>query len=437
MATKKLQVLTNLCPSDDAIKSTVEAYYSKHPTLIDKVTPAFSETASVVTCEPVEGYPLSVISHIPPDPNLLNENFRSVSSWNLDTSTGGSEIRVCEIGTFEAGDYCFIGNTSFSLELNYRPNAAYAWTDFYLTYGNGEFKKTVTVPDAYGPTQQLALVIYDTETPLSEILEGIEFIRLEKGTGASNRPVDGYSSVNLWRGGKNLFDTSKIHSAVCTFNEATGLWTTIAPGNSAGYHRSLFTNENGQNGSRDISKLIRVPSNRKITVTLNDWSIEKINFTDDDVYMVPTFMGYAFYDGNGNWVTGDSAFDSECLTLTTPNVDPCYLDIRRCTGEVAVSFSSIQIEIGSTATTYEPYRGETLTVDLGEAVNNATFDWTTGVLTREDGTTKQLTPQEILALPGVNTFYSDTGDTEVTGRADPIALIDKLTNAIVALGGNV
>ena len=51
--------------------------------------------------------------------------------------------------------------------------------------------------------------------------------------------------------------------------------------------------------------------------------------------------------------------------------------------------------------------------------------------------TVQLTPQEIHALSGENILYSDTGDTTVTGKADPSAIIEKLTNAIIALGGNV
>ena len=38
---------------------------------------------------------------------------------------------------------------------------------------------------------------------------------------------------------------------------------------------------------------------------------------------------------------------------------------------------------------------------------------------------------------GENTFQSSTGDTTVTGRADPIAIINKLTNAITSLGGDV
>ncbi len=49
----------------------------------------------------------------------------------------------------------------------------------------------------------------------------------------------------------------------------------------------------------------------------------------------------------------------------------------------------------------------------------------------------QLTPQEILAVSGQNTLSSDTGDTTVKGKADPTAVIEKLTNAIIALGGNV
>jgi hypothetical protein len=49
----------------------------------------------------------------------------------------------------------------------------------------------------------------------------------------------------------------------------------------------------------------------------------------------------------------------------------------------------------------------------------------------------QLTPQEVKALAGVNTIYSDTGDTIVTGKANPAAESEKLKNAILAMGGNV
>lgn len=40
--------------------------------------------------------------------------------------------------------------------------------------------------------------------------------------------------------------------------------------------------------------------------------------------------------------------------------------------------------------------------------------------------TVQLTPQEILALDGANTIYSDTGDTTVTGKGDWYAMVANL-----------
>lgn len=47
----------------------------------------------------------------------------------------------------------------------------------------------------------------------------------------------------------------------------------------------------------------------------------------------------------------------------------------------------------------------------------------------------QLTPTEILALSGTNTIYTDTGDTTVSGRADPNTIIQQLATRIAALEG--
>lgn len=47
--------------------------------------------------------------------------------------------------------------------------------------------------------------------------------------------------------------------------------------------------------------------------------------------------------------------------------------------------------------------------------------------------TLQLTPQEILALSGVNTVYADAGDVAVSGYSDPNAIINSLADRIAAL----
>lgn len=51
--------------------------------------------------------------------------------------------------------------------------------------------------------------------------------------------------------------------------------------------------------------------------------------------------------------------------------------------------------------------------------------------------TIQLTPQQISALSGVNTLYTDAGTLTVTGREDPRHTISELKNAIISLGGNI
>ena len=53
----------------------------------------------------------------------------------------------------------------------------------------------------------------------------------------------------------------------------------------------------------------------------------------------------------------------------------------------------------------------------------------------QEPVTIQLTPQEILALSGTNTIYTDTGDTTVSGRADPNTIIQQLAARIAALEG--
>lgn len=69
---------------------------------------------------------------------------------------------------------------------------------------------------------------------------------------------------------------------------------------------------------------------------------------------------------------------------------------------------NVQIEMGNTATPYEAYSGNTFAI--GET---------------------------IAANSGVNYLFADSGNITVKGRENPQATINKLTNAILALGGNV
>ena len=64
-------------------------------------------------------------------------------------------------------------------------------------------------------------------------------------------------------------------------------------------------------------------------------------------------------------------------------------------------------------------------------------DPVTGAFTMIDDEEASEILRNIPALPGTNYIYSDCGDTKVSGKADPVKIIEKLTNAILALGGTV
>lgn len=129
---------------------------------------------------------------------------------------------------------------------------------------------------------------------------------------------------------------------------------------------------------------------------------------------------------------------------------------------------------GTTApAAYEPYIGDTYTAELPEPVYGGELDWITGVLTVTHGQiasyagetlpgewisdrdvyapdavpttgaqvaykldeprTIQLSTQQIAALSGVNTLYTDSGDISVSGRTDMIWLTQSLIDRIAAL----
>jgi hypothetical protein len=78
-----------------------------------------------------------------------------------------------------------------------------------------------------------------------------------------------------------------------------------------------------------------------------------------------------------------------------------------------------QIEVGSTATTYEPYQTPTqYTASLGRTIYGGEVDIVNGVGTDENGNDFTFDGQEINTRLGYNAFWSDQGDTEVTYRAD-------------------
>lgn len=116
----------------------------------------------------------------------------------------------------------------------------------------------------------------------------------------------------------------------------------------------------------------------------------------------------------------------EKLALYNSNTDQTVSQTKTTFG-----MANLYIFADDGNTESEEYNGETLTANLPETVTSGVYDWTNGVLTKADGSTVQLTPQQLETLKGTNNIWSDAGATEVTYAVDTKMYIDNLVTALV------
>lgn len=402
---KKAQARGNIDAAHiDDTKAGADAWSSKNT--VDRLCPAFSESGSAVTCEPVEGYPLSVVSHIEPvqegsgDPNpgganlIVGTNYLDPSKWTGGSVDDGYNAEIFPLGDdFTSGQYCFSGSVEDGCTIGLAYFNEYPCEYETLATATGDFKQVVEV--SFGEDfsyNRLALAL--VEQP-AESVNSIHTLKLEKGTGGNLRPITGHSAVTLTRNGEEF--TVALGQTVYggSLNWATGVLT-------LDWKLKTFTGK-------------EAAWNRYITATADTTGFS-ITISDKKVGFKTSICN--MFKNTNNLNAYAKEYMEHGLYTDHRELQNCYFDW----GPYYPSSQSTAALAGFKAWLQEMYAAGTpveLCYQLAEPV------------------TVQLKAQEILALSGTNTLYSDTGDTEVTGRADPTAVIEKLTNAIIALGGNV
>ena len=271
----------------------------------------------------------------------------------------------------------------------------------------------------------------------------VEITPTQEGTGDPSptniRPIVGWDSVNVWRGGKNLLDGSLVELG--------------------GY--SGATGTPYQTDTRIRTPLIFIPPNQQFYLSFSNEYVIANSFLYDINKSMTKPLGIT-----NPFNSLESSFFYAC-SLKKPD------DTSMTEADVTAIAQSTQLELGSTATPYTPYQGDTYTIQLGQTVYGGTLDVGTGVMTvtqaeissyngetlpgqwisdsdvytpgtqpsigaqvvyeLADPQTIQLTPQQIPAISGTNTLYADAGNVTVTGASDPIATITSLQNRVSAL----
>lgn len=232
--------------------------------------------------------------------------------------------------------------------------------------------------------------------------------------------AEGYQSVSVTRCGKNLLDFAKINtyaysnstpSEIYGKKSETGLVSKYGLYASGVYWKGYSIKKN--------------PSTR-VSVSSDVTLRETAGLTNHSICL-------GFWHGNKITTV---AFDTlthivaENLSPTAENLNKLQMQVVGNAGaylNLNCTFTNIQIELGSTATAYEPYNGDTYTIALPATIYGGYLDVVTGQLVAthdENGNllTNQklyfLPPTNISALAGVNNVWSDAGDVAVSYRID-------------------
>jgi len=289
-------------------------------------------------------------------------------SFALNTDDGGNVISITVNGTSSNSNariYCpntsLPANTTFTLHGVPR---GYGGTNLALYLGDATAAIGVNPSTGNGSPTTFTTVTAGNVRPAINvnpnvtITNAVCYPQLELGSTATSYepysnicPITGHDSVSVYSTGKNL-----------------NPWQ-------------------GVNYSASVSR----------TIWLNEGTY--ILSTDNGNYLGGNNAIYfAHYDANGNNIT-DGAISSTQLTLNGGKTF-YYGSLRSSyvftilkeglysfgfNNEVPSNVGALQLELGSTATAYEPYQGSTYTTSLGQTVYGGTLDMVSGVLTRRVG----------------------------------------------------
>ena len=253
----------------------------------------------------------------------------------------------------------------------------------------------------------------------------------------------------------------------------------------------VFTNTGGATHSKADGKLtivtsassassgVYVDSNSEVYKTVDKYNVP-LTFSADIVASASGDVRVVFCNKTETFTIGTT---KQRISVTATTKSTIRLNIYGVNNGATLAVDNVQIEEGSSATSYEPYanvcpisgrssvdltiNGDTDSIALGQTVYGGKLNVTTGVLTIDKAfiasyngetigepwissldeyvpggtptiganvaytvtsTTVQLTPKEVLTVLGSNSMAADSGDVTVYYRADIGLYIDKKTS---------
>lgn len=274
-------------------------------------------------------------------------------------TVSGEFLNIQDSSDYPIQEFEMLGNATQNISIMYYKCVGSESGDYYFVYDNTNYQ--FTMPNVAANDlltfNTVSKKLYKSTTEITTTTASTGTLITLNNTPSPDYPVDikvvtGDNVVKVAK--KNLFNEILLsqQESYNTYNSTTGLWTTSQT--STGYNRSFLYAAVGT-ATRDKTKLIKIGPNMQYTLTL-------YNFTNNTSY-TSGYIGLLLYDKDGTYKRKVDV-SSSTPTFTT-NSDEYYLDIARAASSGYFTFSHIQLEAGSTATTYEPYAAQTQLLSLG------------------------------------------------------------------------
>lgn len=354
--------------------------------IVDSLAPEFEESGPVVTCNPIPGYPLSVVSQI----NAVQSGTGDPSPENVRPIVG-----------WERSNLWVGGKNLLSL------------TD-YTNITNGP-------------------IVNENEIIFSKNLGVVDYVfqNMKPGQYTVSLKRSGYSGIEVTVGGKRAIINggSSIYKGTFAVAMAEVVTISFSEGQNANREQRIisdvmltfgdhFEYERYKQGS-DVKSMSfgQTVYGGTLNWATGELTVTHVKHVEDGSKPILAYGDY--------YVLPSVSDDLVGVFSKLPLSNLCTCTWSNAAANMAGIDNAPQVFGVST-----PEGLQGLLAKLYSEGNPLYF-----VYELKNSIKVQLTPAEILALAGTNTLYTNTGDTTVVGRADPNAVIKELEDRIAALQG--
>ena len=275
---------------------------------------------------------------------------------------------------------------------------------------NKKFGTSATYPPGEWPDDVNLLGLLEekttTKSAIAHIDDGADRVPVKNWQVTLGASLDGVSSLGCTQTGRNVRQNVTDYLSV---NHVFFQYRNYYAGQATGYpilegtfKAGTYTLSFNTTESIEASR-VRVWAKKKSD---QNW----YNLSANGDLVTPTSSGYSFCSESLGHVTGTFTINEECAALGFG-----YYQYG-----TSIPYTDLMLEVGSTASDYTPYTAPTThTVNLGRTIYGGTVDVVKGTGTDENGndfTFTPITPTPETAL-GVNNFWADEGDSQVTYRS--------------------